>query len=78
MIPKRIDGATHLMTAPPDWEAEKNGPCGSLAIRVVDNVFQSAWEPTPAELDALNRGGSIVLSIVGGQPPVALSVEAHE
>ncbi len=77
MIAKRISGTTHYLGAPKGWHPDKDGECRHLAVRVVEeNVWQSAWEPTPAELAALNAGGSIVLSIVGGQPPVALSVEA--
>jgi hypothetical protein len=31
----------------------------------------SCWEPTPAELEALNNGGKVYLRIVGtGHPPV--------
>lgn len=76
MIPKRISGATLYMGAPKDWQLEKDGNCAHLAVRVVEgNIFQSAWEPTPEELAMLNAGGSMVLSVVGGQPPVMLSVE---
>ena len=76
MIPKRISGTTNYMGAPKGWEPEKDGNCIHLAVRVVEgNIFQSAWEPSPDELAALNAGGSIVLSIVGGQPPVMLMVE---
>ena len=75
MIPKRISGSTHYMGAPLGWEPEKDGNCIHLAVRVEDDIWQSAWEPSPAELAMLNAGGSIVLSIVGGQPPVMLTVE---
>lgn len=75
MIPKRIRGATHYLGAPKGWEPDKDGTCGHLAVRVDENVWQSAWEPTPRELAMLNAGGSIVLSVVGGQPPVMLTVE---
>lgn len=76
MIPKRISDATHYLGAPKGWNPEADGDCHGLAVRVVeDNVFQSAWEPTPAELAALNAGGLVVLNVVGGQPPVSLSVE---
>jgi hypothetical protein len=35
----------------------------------------TAWEPTPAEIEAINRGEPIVLSVLGtGHPPVKLSV----
>jgi hypothetical protein len=69
MIPRRITGATHLMLAPKDWNADEHGKCLDLAIRMVGGVCESAWEPTPAELAALNAGGSIILRVVGGQPP---------
>ena len=39
------------------------------------NKHPSAWEPTPAELAVLVAGGHVVLSVVGGQPPVSLDVE---
>lgn len=38
----------------------------------------SAWEPTPAELEMLNAGGSVVLRVVGWQVPVALYVEPSQ
>lgn len=75
MIAKRITSATHYLGAPKGWEPEKDGDCHHLAVRIEGNVFLSAWEPTPDELAALNAGGSVILSIVGGQPPVMLSVE---
>ncbi len=75
MIPKRIAGANRYLGAPKGWEPETDGNCVHLAVRVEDNVWSSAWEPTPGELEILNRGGSIVLHVVGGQPPVMLAVE---
>lgn len=76
MIAKRIAGATHYLGAPKGWNPETDGNCGHLAVRLVDgNVFESLWEPTPAELEVLKVGGSVLLRVVGGQPPVALSVE---
>lgn len=77
MIAKRIADANLDLGAPKGWDAEKDGSCHALAVRKVeDNVYQSAWEPTPTELAALNAGALVVLSVVGGQPPVMLSVEA--
>ncbi len=76
MIPKRISGATHYLGAPKNWDTEKDGTCHGLAVRLVeDNVWQSAWEPTPAELEVLNSGALVILNIVGGQPPVSVTVE---
>jgi hypothetical protein len=79
MIAKRIVGATHNLGAPKGWDSEKDGDCHHLAVRLVgENIFESAWEPTPDELAALNAGGTVILSIVGGQPPVMLSVEVPD
>jgi len=83
MLAKRILGANHYLGAPAGWEPEKDGKCAHLAIRTQGNPrhgdgwCESAWEPTSAELEALNAGGSIILRIVGWQPPVALYVEAQ-
>ncbi len=81
MIPRRIMNASHWLGAPTGWRPDKNGYCGHLAIRTSGEPrngrgwCESAWEPTPAELEQLNAGGSIILRIVGWQPPVALYVE---
>jgi hypothetical protein len=76
MIPRRIVGATHHLAAPEGWDEASQGLCSRLHVRVLPkNVCESAWEPTPAELAALNAGASIILGVVGGQPPVMLYVE---
>lgn len=76
MIPKRIAGATHNLGPPPGMTAEQ---CSRLFVRIemttLGPVAYSAWEPTPAELEALKAGGHVLLGVVGGQPPVILSVE---
>jgi hypothetical protein len=80
MIPRRIQNSTHRLGAPPDWATQTGDNCVALhARRVTEDglvIFESAWEPTPAEIEAINAGGSIVLRVVGGQPPVALYVES--
>ena len=75
MTPIRIADATHEFGPPKGWNPDQHGGCSRLVTRVVDGVWQSAWEPTPAELAVLVAGGHVVLSVVGGQPPVALGVE---
>lgn len=81
MIPRRILNASHWLGAPADWKPDSDGDCGHLAIRTQGDPrrgtgwCESAWEPTPAELEQLNAGGSIILRVVGWQPPVALYVE---
>lgn len=75
MIPARISGCTRVLGAPQGWTPETSGPCRGLPIR--DEAagdmpaMVSCWEPTPAELEAINNGGKVYLRIVGvGHPPV--------
>jgi hypothetical protein len=79
MIPARIAGATRWLGAPPGWEPDKDGDCSHLAILDVEAegapVMLSAWEPTPAELQALNAGASVYLQVRGSShPPVNIWV----
>lgn len=76
MLPIRIYGATHAFKAPEGWDEQKNGRCGEIAVRRDGVMLQTAWEPTPFELQVLNAGGSVVLTVFGDAlPPVALTVE---
>lgn len=76
MIIRRIKNSTHTFSSPKNWNEEQFGKCLSLSIRrTEDGFYESAWEPNPEELRILNNGGSIILSVFGGQPPVMLSVE---
>lgn len=79
MNPRRIDGATMVLGAPADWHDTHDGRCMGLPVRVIDCqnslYLVSAWEPTPAELEALNRGETVKLWIMGtSHPVVSLSV----
>ncbi len=81
MIARRILGAVHWLGAPLGWRPDKDGDCGHLAIRTSGDPrygtgwCESAWEPTPGELEQLNAGASVILRVVGWQPPVAIYVE---
>lgn len=82
MIPRRIPKATHALGAPAEWD-DATGACLTLHVRQMMSangpIWESAWEPTPDELAALNAGASVVLRVVsGGQPPVALYVETWD
>lgn len=79
MLIRRIKDATNSLGSPKNWDTAKYGPCITLPVRrTIDGFYQSAWEPSPEELRLLNEGGSIILSVFGGQPPVMLSVEGQE
>ncbi|CAE6900856.1 hypothetical protein [Paraburkholderia domus] len=80
MLIRRIEGATRNLGAPPDWDGDIS-KCNVLPIRDVVTeqgpFMVSSWEPTPAELAAINAGESIKLWIAGtGHPVVSLSVGA--
>ena len=80
MLKRVITGWNAAPGAPANWDPERDGDCGALPIRVArdgDRVAwcESAWEPTPQELEMLNAGGSLILRVCGWQVPVALYVE---
>ncbi|QEX18536.1 hypothetical protein FRZ44_38430 [Hypericibacter terrae] len=75
MIPRIIRGADLKFTRPAGWDEAKHGPCGDLHARVTGDLIETAWSPTAEELALLNRGGVVILGIVGSQPPVSLTVE---
>lgn len=79
MIIARIDAATRVLGAPADWNEERDGTCGSLAIRDVEiagqNVMVSAWQPTPEEIAAIVAGATVRLYVWGSRhPPVSIGV----
>jgi hypothetical protein len=81
MKPVPTKDATHKFAKPANWDDEANGKCGDLSVRVqkfgATELIEcvSTWAPTEAELILLLRGGVVVLSIVGTQPPVAVTAE---
>lgn len=80
MIPGRIEGTTQVLGAPKDWNAERDGPCGGLPIRVerIDEgrmMISSAWFPTAEELLLLQAGAPVILRVrAHSHPVVALGV----
>lgn len=77
MIPGRILNATRVLGAPVDWDAERDGPCCGLPVRLELAgglpTMVSAWQPTPAEIAAIVQGSPVYLRVVGGShPPVML------
>lgn len=80
MNPVKIPGANKEFAAPTDWDALRNGECVPLPVLMtVDDeglmLLQSAWKPDAAELEALNHGSAVVLTIFGhGHPPVSVGV----
>lgn len=72
-MPLRVAGATRIL-------AESQDEYHALAIRddLIDgaNQMTSLWEPTPRELEDLQKGGSVRLTILGtGHPPVVLTTQ---
>ncbi len=83
MIAVKIKGANKAYGAPAEWNPAKDGDCGVLQVRVENRgrhpVMLSCWKPSSAELEALQRGGSVVLGVVGDEhPPVLLMVSEED
>lgn len=73
MLIRRIEGATRNLGAPADWDGDisKCNVLPILDVMTAQGPFMvSSWEPTPAELAALNAGASINLWIAGRSHPV--------
>lgn len=86
MLKKVILGWNAAPGAPKNWDPKRDGDCGALPIRAFPpealttatvplQYVESAWEPTPQELEWLNQGGQLVLRVCGWQVPVALYCE---
>jgi hypothetical protein len=79
---RRIEGATRELGKPADWNENRDAAhCSTLPVRDVitpEGPFMiSAWELTPDELAALQRGETLKLWIRGtSHPVVAISVGA--
>lgn len=66
------------MQAPPDWDPETQGECGTLPVYADGTNVVSCWKPSWRQRLALLFGQRIWLRVVGRQPPVMLSVEKHD
>jgi hypothetical protein len=69
-----IKGCTRRIGATAGWDHEKDGLCHTIEVldQEVDghNWMQTAWLPTVRELEQLNAGYPIILSILGTRHPV--------
>lgn len=78
MIARMIEGVTRIC-------GKSQGYLGLPVRDVVLNekvngsdvpAMQTAWEPTPDELEALKAGGSVLITLLGTAPmPMLVSVE---
>jgi hypothetical protein len=68
-------GATRILGAPKEWDAEKHGTCVGLPIIDAHGQMYSYWRPTMMERLRVAIGVPVRLSVVGkSHPPVAISV----
>ncbi|MCW3837841.1 hypothetical protein ACFQ1E_17490 [Sphingomonas canadensis] len=67
--------ATRCGGPPADWDEERDGPCGTLAIADVLTAdrrpaMESLWRPDRTDIERLIAGGAIALGVVGTMHPV--------
>lgn len=74
MKPVVIEGYTHVLGAPPNWDQDSNGRCAALHVRaeVINQVpfLRSAWETEPTEAAMLLAGARLVLGVAVPVHPV--------
>ena len=78
MIANVIKGFTHLFGKPDRWE----GQCDTLHVRVGQDdgppFCESAWVPTPEEIEQLKAGASIIIRLYAPQPVMCTYVEDNQ
>lgn len=76
MRPGDIEGATTRLSRPESWDETRDGTCDDLAVRMTTaGTIESAWYPTPEEIDAMSKGSPVILTVWGHlHPPVSLNV----
>ena len=78
MIPHHFHGQSRVLEAPEGWDHKEQGECVGLPVRYERETdgrvwgCTSAWKPTAEELAALNAGGAVLVTCVGGQPPMMI------
>lgn len=82
MTPGNIKGATRALGKPTNWD-DKDGECATLYVRdhrgAGPTIMQSAWYPSPEEIEQMIKGEPVILSIWGpSHPPVSLEVPGNE
>ncbi len=70
MRPVQFNGVTRILAPPANWDGGELGPCDELPVREDGYTIESLWRPSETELDTLNRGGAVRLTVVGAQHPV--------
>lgn len=74
--PLYFRGIDAILGAPPNWDAQRDGPCVGLPISCAsDGACVSFWRPTPCERLLLAYGGNIVVWVHSGltQPPIMIA-----
>lgn len=75
MNPGKIAGANHIFGKPADWDESIKGSCAPLPtlnspLPQGGSVLQSAWFPSPEEMEAMLQGCPVLLNVYGKNHPV--------
>ncbi len=74
MLPAKIDCATQPIGKPKDWDEAMQGHCSTLWVReeIRNGIpfMVSAWEVSPGELAAIQRGAMIHIGVSAPCHPV--------
>lgn len=81
MIAHHFRGQSFVMEASPNHDHQRDGEVYGLPVRVERDArgpwgYSSMWKPTPEELELLNAGGAVRVTVVGAQPPIDVGAEA--
>lgn len=68
MEPTKIPGANRVLAPPPDWDP-RDGECSPLPVLFTGRFFQSAWQPSPQEIECMQAGAPVIVTIWGHSLP---------
>lgn len=77
-----FEGQNLILQPPAGWD-QGDAPVGKLPVLRITNgnvtTLTSYWRPSKQDLEELNSGGHIAVTILGDrQPPVAVTVDRVE
>lgn len=74
-----FDGCNAILSAPRNQDDQIVSVLGEIPVRVGLNGIVSEWRPSPAEIDLIQRGGSLRLYLIGGaSPPAGILLEVMD
>lgn len=74
MKPIPHPNANLTLGSPSGWDENEHGPCASLEVLRVGEIYQQCWKPSWRCRLRLLVGRPVRLTTIGTPPPIAMEV----